>query len=107
MDKLDPVFKALADPTRRQILDHLRGQPLTTGDICDLIPELSRCGVMKHLEILVDARLVFVRREGRMRWNYLNPVPIQQIHDRWISPYVAMHARNLLRLKQAVEDKPD
>lgn len=107
MDKLDPVFKALADPTRRQILDHLRGQPLTTGDLCSLFPELSRCGVMKHLDMLVDAGLVFVRREGRLRWNYLNPTPIQQIHERWISPYVGQHARRLLRLKESIENKTD
>lgn len=98
----DSVFKALADPTRRRILDLLRNGPRTTGYLVEQITDLSRCGVMKHLEILVEAELVLIRREGRHRWNHLNPIPIRGIHERWISDYVGLRAASLLRLKKQV-----
>ena len=98
-----PVWKALADPTRRRILDLLRDGPRTTGELCDQFGELSRCAVMKHLGILEQAELVLVRREGRFRWNHLNPVPIQKIHERWMAPHVEPLASAALGLKRHVE----
>ena len=101
--KEDGVFKALANNTRRRILDTLKDEPRTTGMLCLAFPEMDRCTVMQHLKVLEDADLVIVRRDGRERWNHLNAMPIKQIHDRWISQY-ATHALNLLdRLKSDLE----
>jgi DNA-binding transcriptional ArsR family regulator len=86
---LDPVWKALAEPHRRSILDRLRDGPKTTGELVRPF-DLSRFAVMKHLRVLERAALVVVRRRGRERWNYLNPVPIQTIYERWITPYAAL-----------------
>jgi len=97
------VFKALADGRRRRILDLLKAKPRTTGDLCSHFPELDRCTVMQHLGILEQAGLVIVRREGRLRWNYLDPLPIKEIHDRWISPYAAHAVELLARLKHDLE----
>ena len=101
-NQLAGVFRALADPTRRQILDALRGEPRTTGQLCRPF-RLSRFAIMKHLGILQQAGLVVVRRVGRERWNHLNAVPIQQVYERWVRPYEAHWARNLLRLKTHAE----
>ncbi|HXI22005.1 MAG TPA: metalloregulator ArsR/SmtB family transcription factor [Gemmatimonadales bacterium] len=101
-EDLAPVWKALADPTRRAILDLLRQAPRTTGDLADRFA-LSRFGVMKHLGILVEAGLVTVRREGRLRWNALNPMPIHQIYRRWIRPFETAAADRLMRLKLHAE----
>ena len=98
----DRVWKALADATRREILDLLAQKPRTTGEIAARFP-LGRTGVMKHLDVLVDANLVVVRREGRVRWNYLNPVPIQRVCDRWVSSHVRGMASAMNRLKRHVE----
>jgi len=99
----DLVFRALADPTRRRILDRLRAGPVTTGDLAALFP-CTRFAVMKHLRVLTEAGLVLVRRRGRERWNVLNPVPIRQLYRRWIRPFEAERADALLRLKQIVEE---
>lgn len=96
------VWKALADPTRREILDLLRHGAMTTGDLADQF-ELTRFGVMKHLGVLVEADLVIVRREGRQRWNHLNPMPIHEIYRRWIRPFETAAADRLLRLKRHAE----
>jgi DNA-binding transcriptional ArsR family regulator len=96
------VWKALADPTRRRVLDLLRARPHTTGELADAFP-MSRFGVMKHLGVLTGAGLVLVRRQGRERWNHLNPVPIQRIHRRWIQPFETHTADALLELKSAAE----
>lgn len=103
----DSIFKALADSRRRQILDLLKSAPRTTGDLCEQFAgSLDRCTVMQHIGVLARAGLIFVRREGRLRWNYLDVAPVQRIHDRWISPY-AQEAVNLLtRLKQHLEGSP-
>ena len=102
-DGATAVWKALADPTRRQILDRLREQPRTTGELAAGFPAVSRFAVMKHLAVLEQAELVVVRRQGRERWNHLNALPIKQIHDRWISEY-ATHAMTILdRLKYDLE----
>lgn len=101
--KDDRVFKALAQPRRRQLLDLMKDRPQTTGMLCEAFPEMDRCTVMQHLKVLEEADLVIVRREGRERWNHLNAMPIKQIHDRWISEY-ATHAVSILdRLKTDLE----
>ena len=86
----DAIFKALANGKRRQMLDAIRHAPLTTGALCEKFPEMDRCTVMQHLKVLEDADLIIPRREGRERWNHLNALPIQAIHDRWISSMPAM-----------------
>lgn len=93
--KEDAVFKALANARRRQMLDAIKDAPLTTGALCEKFPEMDRCTVMQHLKVLEEADLIIPRREGRERWNHLNALPIQAIHDRWISQY-AGHAMNVL-----------
>ena len=98
-DDDDLVFKALSASTRRAILDALKDRPQTTGDLCARFPALDRCTVMQHLKVLERADLVIVRREGRERWNHLNPLPIKQIHDRWIGAYAARAVEMLDRLK--------
>jgi DNA-binding transcriptional ArsR family regulator len=102
----DRVFKALGDARRRRMLDLMRDAPRTTGQLCDHFPELDRCTVMQHLSVLEDAELVIVRRQGRYRWNYLNPLPIKDIHDRWIGAYAAGAVNLLARLKQDLETEP-
>lgn len=102
---IDAVFKALADPTRRAMLDHLKTAPLTTGQLVALFPELSRCGVMKHLAVLQEADLVLVRREGRQRWNYLNAIPIMQLHNRWVAKYLGDLAGPLLVMQKMAEEQ--
>jgi DNA-binding transcriptional ArsR family regulator len=103
---LDPVWKALSDPSRRRILDLLRDGPRTTRDLSGSF-DSSRFAVMKHLRVLERARLVSVRRRGRERWNYLNPIPIQTIYERWMTPYAAMWAGELLDLKRTVERRDE
>ena len=102
-DQYDAVFKALASPIRRQILDDLKDQPLTTGSLCAHFPDLDRCTVMQHLKILEAADLLIAERRGRERWNHLNAIPIQDIHDRWIGPHAAAASARLARFKQSVE----
>ena len=105
-DQFNLVFKALANATRRSILDTLRDQPLTTGALAALYPELDRCTVMQHLKVLVDAELVIAERRGRERWNHLNPLPIHDIHERWIGPHAARAVERLAGLKRALERRP-
>src|SRR5688572_30253013 len=102
MDELDHLWKALADPTRRKILDLLRQRPRTTGELADAFPT-SRFAVMKHLTVLTEAGLVVSRRRWRERWNHLNAVPLQQLHERWVRPYEAAWASGLVGLKHRVE----
>ena len=100
----DPVFKALADPTRRLLLDRLYerdGRSLTELE-SDL--EMTRFGVMKHLRVLEEAGLVVTRRSGREKLHYLNPVPIRLIHDRWIDKYTERRVSALADLKNELED---
>jgi DNA-binding transcriptional ArsR family regulator len=101
----DVVFKALGDSRRRAILDLLRPAPRTTGDIVERFPELDRCTVMQHIGVLERAGLVIARRRGRERWNYLNPLPIKRIHDRWIGRYATGAVNLLARLQEAVEEE--
>jgi DNA-binding transcriptional ArsR family regulator len=96
------VFRALADPTRRELLDALRSGPKTTGQLCDAHPEMTRFGVMSHLKILVEAQLVIPAQEGRTRWNHLNPVPVRRIYERWVRPIADAPAAELLGLERTV-----
>ena len=106
-DRQEAVFKALADRRRRAILDLLKHRPRTTGELCERFKNLDRCTVMQHLGVLEAAELIIVKREGRRRWNYLNPLPIKEIYDRWISHY-AVNAVNLLaRMKSEMEERTD
>jgi DNA-binding transcriptional ArsR family regulator len=99
----DLVFKALADRRRREILDLLRDTPRTTGQLCEHFRKLDRCTVMQHMRVLEKAGLIIVKREGRVRWNYLNVLPIRELHDRWISKYAVGAVDLLARLKRDLE----
>ena len=102
-DNLEPVWKALASPIRRSILDLLRDGPQTTGAIAERFPDLTRFAVMQHLRVLEEAELVVPRRNGRERYNYLNPVPIQRIFDRWVSRYMKPWTEALVSLREELE----
>ena len=97
------VFRALAAPVRRQLLDRLKNHPQTTGDLCAAFGELDRCTVMQHLKVLEEADLVIAVRRGRERWNHLNPLPIRDIHERWIGAYAAFAVEKLAELKAGLE----
>ena len=100
---MDPVFKALADPTRRSLLDELfRRDGQTLSELEERF-EMSRFGVMKHLRQLEAAGLVVTRRRGREKLHFLNPVPIRLVHDRWVSKYAEPWAAALSELKQGLE----
>ena len=99
----DRVFRAVAAPIRRQILDRLKDDPKTTGALCEAFPELDRCTVMQHLKVLEDADLVIAVRRGRERWNHLNALPIRDIADRWIGPYAAFAVEKLATLRSELE----
>ncbi len=101
----DDLWKALADGTRRAILDMLAERALTTGELVERFPDLCRTNVMKHIDVLVKANLIVIRREGRTRWNYLNPAPIQSVCDRWVSKHVRKMASAMGRLKEHVEER--
>lgn len=107
----DDVFKALADPSRRLLLDRLfERDGRSLGELVEPLP-MSRYGVMKHLRVLEAAGLISTRRVGRRKLHYLNPIPIGRIHDRWISKYAAPWVRALADLKTGLEattmDKPE
>jgi DNA-binding transcriptional ArsR family regulator len=100
---MDKVFKALADPSRRQLLDRLHvenGQ--TLGELCEHL-EMTRQAVTKHLKLLEEANLVVTMRRGREKLHYLNPVPINEIAERWIHKYERGRLRILAELKKKLE----
>jgi DNA-binding transcriptional ArsR family regulator len=97
------VFRALADPTRRALLDRLFSQDgQTLNELCQNFPEMTRFGVMKHLSVLAEADLVLTARQGRTKRHYLNPVPIEQVANRWISKYAARFTSALVALDDQV-----
>jgi len=106
-DDLDPIFKALADPTRRRILDLLKGRSRTTGDVVERFPDLSRFGVMKHMDVLRDAGLIVVEKKGRQRLNHLNVVPIRQLHDRWVTGFRSLWTDVLIDVGHMAEERTD
>src|SRR5256885_1541272 len=102
---MDVVFKALADPTRRILLDELfqeDGQSLSA--LGQRLP-MTRFGVMKHLRVLEEANLVVTKRRGREKLHFLNPVPIRLVHDRWVSKYAEPWVATLSALKDQLEDR--
>jgi DNA-binding transcriptional ArsR family regulator len=100
----DRVFKALADPTRRLLLDLLFAHDGQTLTELESAVEMTRFGVMKHLKVLEEADLVVTRRSGREKLHFLNPVPIRTIHDRWIDKYTERHVTALIDLKHELEE---
>lgn len=100
---MDEVFKALADPTRRLLLDRLYDNDGQTLTELDRGLRITRFGTMKHLRVLEDAGLVVTRKIGRFKRHYLNPVPIQRIHDRWVSKYALPWASALSAMKTTLE----
>ena len=106
MDDDDVVFKALADPTRRLLLDRLfERDGLTLSELEAEVPDLTRFGVMRHLGVLERAGLVVTRKQGRHKHHFLNPVPIRQIYERWIDKYRDRLAATLLDLKDHLEGR--
>jgi len=106
------VWKALADPTRREILDQLATGEASTGSLCAHFASeerggLARTTVMKHLDVLVNCQLVLIRRQGRQRFNFLNPAPLQSILDRWLSRHTQQVARSLQQLQNHSESTQD
>ena len=97
------MFKALADPTRRHLLDRLFERDGLTLSELESELTMTRFGVMKHLRLLEDAGLVLTRRSGRQKLHFLNPVPIRLIHDRWIDKYAERHVAALVQLKTDLE----
>ena len=103
----DPVFSALADPTRRHLLDLLfERDGRTLGELVAAVPAMTRFGVMKHLHVLESADLVTTRRVGREKHHYLNPVPIRRLHDRWLDKYRVRAADSLIDLQHVLEGNP-
>ena len=102
-DDDDAVFRALADPTRRLLLDRLFERDGRTLTELESQLEMTRFGVMKHLRVLEEANLVVVRRSGREKLHHLNPVPIREIHNRWIDKYTERRVTALLDLKDELE----
>ena len=100
----DLVFRALADPTRRLLLDRLFERDGRTLTELESQLEMTRFGVMKHLRVLEDAGLVVTRKSGREKLHFLNPVPIRLIHDRWIGKYAERHVSALADLKTQLEE---
>ena len=101
----DAVFKALADPTRRFLLDLLFKRDGRTLTELESELDMTRFGVMKHLRVLERARVVVTRKSGREKLHFLNPVPIRMIHDRWIDKYTERRVSALLELKTELEAK--
>src|SRR5262245_64416436 len=103
-DDDEPIFRALADPTRRFLLDRLFERDGRTLTELESELEMTRFGVMKHLRVLEDSGLVLTRRQGREKLHFLNPVPIRQIHDRWIDKYTERRVSALVDLKNQLEE---
>src|SRR2546421_1492778 len=102
---MDEVFRALADPTRRRLLDSLFGDDGQTLSALEERLPMTRFGVMKHLRVLEEAGLVTTKRRGREKLHFLNPVPIRLIHDRWVSKYAEPWAAALTGIKHELEDR--
>src|SRR6201985_3641860 len=100
---IDDVFKALADPTRRRLLDELFEEDGQTLSALEQRLPMTRFGVAKHLKVLEEAGLVTTRRRGREKLHFLNPVPIREVHDRWVSKYAEPWASALTGLKRDLE----
>jgi len=102
---IDDVFKALADPTRRRLLDELFVEDGQTLSALEQRLPMTRFGVAKHLKVLAEAGLVTTQRRGREKLHFLNPVPIREVHDRWVSKYAEPWASALTGLKRDLEEE--
>ena len=104
---MDKVFHALGDPGRRALLDALFAEDgLTLGALCEVLPDMTRFGVMNHLRILEEASLVTTRKVGRFKHHYLNPMPIRLVHDRWINKYAEPIVGRVAGIVRNLEGKP-
>ena len=103
--RTDRVWKALSDSTRRKMLDLLADRRRTTGELSAAFPKLSRFAVMKHLRVLHRAQLITIEREGRVRWNSLNPVPLREVFRRWVGKYEAIWSDALLNIRDVAESE--
>jgi len=99
----DEVWKAISDGKRRKIVDALASGRKTTGEIVDLFPTVGRTGILKHIGVLEKADLIIVEREGRVRWNYLNPAPIKRACNPWVRKHVERISSSIARLKKIAE----
>jgi DNA-binding transcriptional ArsR family regulator len=99
------LWRALASPWRRRVLDLLREGPATTSALAAQLPELSRFAVMQHLGVLADAGVVIAERRGRDRYNYLNPVPLREWYERWVQPLADADSAGLLALRRTAEEE--
>lgn len=104
-DADDRIWRALGDATRRNLLDLCTERPRTTGELCDAFPQLGRTGVMKHLDVLEEAGLLVIRREGRMRFNVTDGAPLRRVCLPWVSRHASRVANVLQGLKQYVESQ--
>ena len=104
---MDDVFRALADPTRRSLLDELFVQDGQSLSALEQRLPMTRFGVMKHLKVLEEANLVVTKKRGREKLHFLNPVPIRLVHDRWVSKYAEPWAAGLTGLKRDLEKEED
>src|ERR1044072_5616445 len=102
---MDAVFKALADPTRRSLLDALYEEDGQSLSALERLLPMTRIGVMKHLRVLEEAGLLTTRKRGREKLHFLNPVPIRLIHDRWVGKYAQPWASALSELKKEMEEE--
>jgi DNA-binding transcriptional ArsR family regulator len=104
---MDAVFKALGDPTRRELLDQLFARDGQTLSALEGRLPMSRFGVMKHLKVLEEANLVVTRRRGREKLHFLNPVPIRLVYERWVSKFAEPWAATLTGIKKELEEEDD
>ena len=104
-DEEQEVWRALANPLRRHLLDQLSEGPRTTSELAEALPAISRFAVMQHLRVLTEAGLVVARRRGRERFNHLNAVPLRQWYERWVNPLADMAAAEVVALRHYVEDQ--
>ena len=101
---MDAVFKAISDPSRRSLMDRLvEDDGQTLSELAATLPQMTRFGVMNHLQVLEDAGLVTTRKVGRSKHHYMNPVPIQEIQRRWIGKYAALTVNRIVDIKSETE----
>mgnify|MGYP006273602341 CR=1 FL=1 len=103
----DLIWKALSDSKRRLIVETLAQGPKQTGELVELFPDIGRTGVLKHIDILTQGEIIQVRRDGRARWNYLNPEPIRAVWSNWVSKHIEGVKASAFKLKEIAEQETD
>lgn len=101
----DLIWKALSDGRRRLIIEALATGPKQTGELVNLFPDIGRTGVLKHIDILTEGEIIHVRREGRTRWNHLNPEPIKAVCNNWVARHIDGIQSSVAKLKQIAEQE--